>query len=547
MFFQADAINNVLICKICENKMVDPRILPCGKSVCHRCVDILADTNKKRIKCQYCAKIHEIPDNGFLKNLALQELLEFEAKEVLQSSHVEELKKILDKLNSTKQSIESTLECGDATIRNHCDKVRDEMQLAIEQAREKLDEFHKDFMDEIDNHEKECQAKFKSILQNKPDIEKAINESNELLSKSNQLLKQFKIDQSQLETLFESAQPLLTNLEQIKDGILTNMFNKSLLKFKRQKSLDSYVIGKIVKQDIELYFLENFGNMREFDIASKIECTAYFPILQPFKSDTFLLLYTDKNVLNLICLDKDGYTLFDKKGLIENENIEEFTYFNFSSSHNKIVYIFTGEKHLNQTNTFFNLHSYDENFNLLSKIKLDKEPNDFKVNRENLFLLDKNEKCCTISMYNHNLEMVQTFGQENSTLPFYFSPENDIFLVSNQYFIFNETLIDEDDDDDDDDDEDDGEYRVTIINRSNGLVEGSFVILDDFHQMKLYLDKFLITFNNKTCLLQCYNFKGDLLCEITLNTKLEGSYISVINKELCFVLNNGSLFQMFII
>jgi hypothetical protein len=73
--------------------MVDPRLLPCGKSVCHRCVDILADTYKKRIKCENCAKIHEIPDEGFPKVLALQELLECEAK-VLQSRHIEVFKKV---------------------------------------------------------------------------------------------------------------------------------------------------------------------------------------------------------------------------------------------------------------------------------------------------------------------------------------------------------------------------------------------------------------------------------------------------------------------
>ena len=80
MFYQADAIDGILICKICDNKMVDPRLLPCGRSVCHRCVDLIADTDKKRIKCQNCAKIHVIPDDGFLKNLTIQELLEFEAK-----------------------------------------------------------------------------------------------------------------------------------------------------------------------------------------------------------------------------------------------------------------------------------------------------------------------------------------------------------------------------------------------------------------------------------------------------------------------------------
>jgi hypothetical protein len=95
MFYQADQIDSILICSVCDNKMVDPRILPCGKSVCHKCVDVIADTDKKRIKCHNCGKIHEIPDDGFAKNLSLQELLEFEQKEVL--VHIEKcLKSILE-------------------------------------------------------------------------------------------------------------------------------------------------------------------------------------------------------------------------------------------------------------------------------------------------------------------------------------------------------------------------------------------------------------------------------------------------------------------
>jgi hypothetical protein len=149
-------------------------------------------------------------------------------------------------------------------------------------------------------------------------------------------------------------------------------------------------------------------------------------------------------------------------------------------------------------------------------------------------VLDKNEKCCTISMYNHNLEKVQTFGQESALLPFFFSPEIDLFLVSNKYFIINEPLIDED--------EEDNHNSVKIINRSNGLVESSFTIYEDFNQMLLYLDKILITFNRETCVLKCYNFKGDLLHKISLEKKFKGSYFSVINKELCFSLDNDNFF-----
>ena len=78
-----------------------------------------------------------------------------------------------------KQSIEVALEAGDAQIRDRCDKTRNDMQLAIEEAKSELDNIHKEFMDEIDEYEKQCQEKFKLIQQNKADIDKIQNESNE--------------------------------------------------------------------------------------------------------------------------------------------------------------------------------------------------------------------------------------------------------------------------------------------------------------------------------------------------------------------------------
>jgi len=198
-------------------------------------------------------------------------------------------------------------------------------------------------------------------------------------------------------------------------------------------------------------------------------------------------------------------------------------------------FICTEEKHSKQKNSFYNLRSFDENFNLLAKVKLDKESNDNQVNGENLFLLNKNENCSTISMYNHNLEIVQTFGQENSLLPYFFSPKITHFCVSNKYFIFRELIYEEDH-------HTPYHSSLKLINRSNGLVETSFLIYDQRLQMRLYLDKFLITFNDETGSLQCYNFKGDLLHKITLDTKLEGSYVTVINKELFFILYDRSFF-----
>ena len=110
-------------------------------------------------------------------------------------------------------------------------------------------------------------------------------------------------------------------------------------------------------------------------------------------------MFTEKNILNLLCFDRDANALFEERGLIKNKKIEEITDFYFvSSKNNKIHYFSTGEKHLKRTNKFFFLRSFDENFDLLAEIKLDKEPKGHDINEENLFILTKNEKCSTLSM-----------------------------------------------------------------------------------------------------------------------------------------------------
>ncbi len=56
MFYEESAINQILLCKVCDSKLNDPRLLPCGQSVCGECVAKLADTSNQRIKCLNCFK-----------------------------------------------------------------------------------------------------------------------------------------------------------------------------------------------------------------------------------------------------------------------------------------------------------------------------------------------------------------------------------------------------------------------------------------------------------------------------------------------------------
>jgi hypothetical protein len=128
-------------------------------------------------------------------------------------------------------------------------------------------------------------------------------------------------------------------------------------------------------------------------------------------------------------------------------------------------------------------------------------------------------------MYNSNLELIQKFGQVNNrALPFFLSSKSELFFVNDQYFIINEASHDNDDD----------KQKITVIHRSTGLVYSSFMIYQFFDQMQLYLDKYLLTFNQDKCLLKSYSLNGEFLSEIALDKKLDVTIFYPLDKELCF-------------
>ena len=160
---------------------------------------------------------------------------------------------------------------------------------------------------------------------------------------------------------------------------------------------------------------------------------------------------------------------------------------------------------------------------------LERKSEDYEINGENIFLVNKNENedFSTISMFNSNLEKVGEFGQADQSLPYFFSDES--CMVSDDFFITIKLTEDLEETEKD-------TYKITVINRTNGFVEKSFFLHDLYcDKFQLYLNKFILTFDNETRLLNSYNLKGDLISEITLDGKLIGSRIYLLNKELCFI------------
>jgi hypothetical protein len=423
------------------------------------------------------------------------------------------------------------LASGDAIIREHCDKVRNEVQLAVEQAHSKLDEYHRDFMHHIEQHEKQCQESFKFIKQNTSEIEVVFDVTNKFNSDSNKLFKQSQIDVTDLPSYLNEAHCISTSLDEVKDNLERKIFNERILKFDKS-NFDSNSIGKIIKQHVDLYFLENFKEMRVLDLVSNINCRDYSPVLQPFGSNTFLLLYDCESNANAICVDRDGNYLFEKNYLIKkDEKLKDLNIIDFSVSASayKIIFIFYEDKKL------FRFRTFDENFNLLAEICFEKKPKAHNFNGGNLFILNRyrNQRFLTLSMYNSNLDLIKTFGQSDPSLSFFFSFKIEKFLVSDRYFI---NILEEKDSQMED------LQRIAIVNRSTGLVESSFIIDQFIDQSQLYLDKFILTLNNESRELRSFSLKGDLLSEVTLHQRLKTCDFYSLDKEMCFVTEENKFY-----
>ena len=66
MFYEANRINEALICKHCEGRLDTPKTLPCGETICWR--ETSLEVNDRIFDCLICNQKHEMPKNGFKIN-----------------------------------------------------------------------------------------------------------------------------------------------------------------------------------------------------------------------------------------------------------------------------------------------------------------------------------------------------------------------------------------------------------------------------------------------------------------------------------------------
>ena len=106
MYCNYKRIENSLKCDKCERTLDEPRILPCGETICSLCASSICVDSNYQFDCLVCFKKHEMPKQGLLIIKRLLKILSIEPCEFNRGDAAEAL---IESLKVIKSKFEKKL------------------------------------------------------------------------------------------------------------------------------------------------------------------------------------------------------------------------------------------------------------------------------------------------------------------------------------------------------------------------------------------------------------------------------------------------------
>ena len=158
MFYKEEDILKELICPKCSKTFEDPRILPCGYSLCQSCILNETDNESNSIaKCHCCQEKHSIPKEGqFIKNRFILKQLEKKPIEVKRGELGELLKKSMNTLIEERKELETFMKSGDQIVSDYLSEIRSQINHITETQIEKLNKARESLLDKLKQYQTEC-------------------------------------------------------------------------------------------------------------------------------------------------------------------------------------------------------------------------------------------------------------------------------------------------------------------------------------------------------------------------------------------------------
>lgn len=287
MFYKQSDIENHLSCGICKMMLRDPRVLPCGHTFCHKCLEL---DKFSCVSCQTCQQSHTSPPSGFPVNSIIVMLLNEHPKKVNQSSKVRELRENLDKIVNKCAQVEKKSKSGSVEIEDFCQSLMNEVdietELRLEEVRQNRDLLNK----QIDDYRRDCINNYENVP-----YECNLENVKEFVTMTDEILSCHEIDENELVDLIRDSSRFIKELDDQEQKIVNHKFNNQLLTFTRNQSkLLAQNIGQLSYRKIGIggYKLAEFNEIKFPSNGLLLNCLALFTANRPEFSSVIELDYT---------------------------------------------------------------------------------------------------------------------------------------------------------------------------------------------------------------------------------------------------------------
>ncbi|CAF1064115.1 unnamed protein product [Brachionus calyciflorus] len=439
-----------LICRFCNKYFNEPKVLPCGESVCSKCLPEFGS-----FVCKLCSKNHTVSENDLPTNKNLSKILEEiriseKSKAKIQEFNVK-IEDIENKLNELKlKKVQLEVE-----VLEHCRSIISEIDLIAEDNINQINNIREDLIKEVTEYQNTCLnnlTKYSKYLVKLSEENKLLNhEKNSILAK-----KDF---DEKLDKYYYLLSQVEISLKKIRNLSLDNR----KIQFEATKSnLDKNFLGTISFNNLKKKSLNELIQpiKTNFSIISILNTSTK---LDKLENGDYIFSYKQIKYQN----SSNGYTSNqDHSGTGQNQQqlkeVYKFVIMNLSS--NKILEIPIENKLMDlNIYTFGNLaflmcdqlkyiNKYDSNLTLLKTLNYSEPANHMLPTQK--FVLVYSDSALSgplMNIYDLDLNFLVTI--KNNEYNSFLHMPNSIkkMFINDKYYFFQ-----------------DDDNSITVVNQDNG-------------------------------------------------------------------------------
>lgn len=348
-------LEHMIICPVCNNVLIDPRLLPCGETTCFKCIP-----KEPLFKCLICHKLHETPFEGYISNKKAEELVDSLTKKSRLEENIKFIHKSLDDL-------EKKLDKGDQVILDYCAELRTNIHSKVETTIKTLTMLEKNFSDQIDKFEKQSIESYRNKTSFRGSLQEFIDETRKKIEKFVSFVKEESdVSENDLNLAMTILESYKNQLRIKKNELNKAIFSHKMMSFEENPNeFEPELIGLMSFKDIDLKASE----IEDIDLVQPLaKLNIQSSKLEKYQIDildneNFVILYktVDDTSINL--------ALFNKS---ENCFIKEICLKKYleCSSHMYDMFIFKNKVVIHVSNL---VYVYNEELELLKSCCIDCE------------------------------------------------------------------------------------------------------------------------------------------------------------------------------